>query len=567
MTPCAGRWAKIAGWTGLAAALLLAGWWACTVPYRPGKVYDAIPSSAVLVTRHLEVGPRWPEILENPIAQSLLATAGVSILDAREAAGDEETLKWVAKLTGREAILAFVPEGNGHRQAWLAAAWLGGGVQRLRWQLEVFRVPGFRWLGRSHGCSLWEVENADVGLGRHLILAFAEGMLLAAVSSDPMAIESMIVALERPRTRLRETDGTFARFAGRDGRDVPDIAWVKENARWEHATIGWGVGGVVAELPEVSGTRMSFRVEFGGGWSGNEAFPATADRAPRGWEGLETVLGATPCAVAVASRAALDWLWRTPGLDGITRHSILMALAGSGDRVLAACLDGDLSGRLSFGMMSAIGLRGIRIPTLVLATPSPDGAEAARQRLQKVLDSCNARYRGAFIMRPAGTTAGIELWSLESAGGDEWVDMLSLEDRPACGVFGDWLLVASNLDALRSLARGAGAEATTARTQAVPGATGPLRPAWALAAESETAPAWAWLDIERAGKAAIDALSMVAMLQRWTPGQDAEMRAATQAAIGDAKTWIHSLIPFAEGRASLERNENGLAVSATLGKP
>jgi len=70
----ASAWRKIAGWGGLVAVLAVAGWWACTVPYRPGKVYDAVPPNAVLVTRHLDVGARWGDVVRNPLAQSLLGT-------------------------------------------------------------------------------------------------------------------------------------------------------------------------------------------------------------------------------------------------------------------------------------------------------------------------------------------------------------------------------------------------------------------------------------------------------------------------------------------------------------
>ena len=549
---------------GLAVVLGVAGCWACTVPYRPGKVYDAVPPNAVLVTRHLEVGARWGDVVRNPIAQSLLGTAGLDMADLLAAADDEETCSWVRKLTGRETLLAYVPEGGGRREAWLGAAWLGGGAQRLRWQLELFNPPGYRRMGRCCGCPLWEVEGADVGYGKRLVLAFAEGMLLAAISSDPMAIEPMVLALERPELRLKAQDETFGRFVGRDDREVADVAWVREDSAFEGIAVGWGVGGERVELSELAQERLAGRVEFGGGWTGQEAFPASAERAPRGWEGLENVLGSAPCAVVTASRGTLDWLWRTPGLDSISRHAILMALTAVGDRVVLACLDGDLSGRLSFGMMKSFGLRGIRVPTLVAATPVPQGEGDALAKLQQVLDACNARYRGAFTMRPVAPTADVKMWTLESAGGDEWVDALSLEDRPACAVIDGWLIVASNLDALRALARGKGREATAIAARKA--GDSDLRPAWALAAESETAPAWAWMDIRRAGDATIDVLSMMTMVMRFAPELEAEQRTANRQAIAATKTWVRALQPFAEVRASLERCEDGLALAADLGE-
>ncbi|MBQ9345344.1 MAG: hypothetical protein IJT88_09055 [Kiritimatiellae bacterium] len=568
-------WLRLAGW-GLAIALVaLAIWWACTVPYRPGAVYDAIPDGVLLVTRHLDAGARWSEFVRNPFAQSLLGTAGVPIRDVLAAADDPETCTWVTKLTGHEAVLAFLPEANGHRAAWLGAAWLGGGAQRLRWQLEVFHPAGYRWLGRAFGCPIWEVTGADVGPGNHLVIAFAEGILLASISQDLLVVESMLLALDRPSTRLRAANASFRRFVALDDQAAPDLVWGRPPAPpapaanalgTPSADAPWALDGFFLELSDFSGTRTAGRAELEGSWPGNATFPAAADHPSGGLPAVETILGATPCAVAVATRDAIDWLARTPRLAGDFRHALRMVTEVASDRLLLACLDGDLSGRLSFGMMKSIGLRGIRVPTLVAATPAPQGEAPARVRLQAILDSCNARYRAAFIMRPAGTAAGIELWSLESAGGDEWVDFLALEDRPACAFFGDWLLVASNLDALRALATGKGAQATVALV-ARPGIDTAPRPAWAMAAEAQTAPVWLWLDIDRAGKATLDALAMVSMLQRWAPSLDASSRAAVQDTIASTRAWVQSLLPFREATASLERLGPNFFASATLGPP
>ena len=50
-----------------------------------------------------------------------------------------------------------------------------------------------------------------------------------------------------------------------------------------------------------------------------------------------------------------------------------------------------------------LGLSGLRVPTVLLATPAPDAAEA-HAGIQRILDAANARYKGAFILRPV--TAG-----------------------------------------------------------------------------------------------------------------------------------------------------------------
>ena len=69
------------------------------------------------------------------------------------------------------------------------------------------------------------------------------------------------------------------------------------------------------------------------------------------------------------------------------------------DRVAVVGMDGEMGGRLTWGVIRSLGLSGLRVPTLLLATPAPDPA-AAEAAIQRVLDASNARYKAAFILQP-----------------------------------------------------------------------------------------------------------------------------------------------------------------------
>jgi hypothetical protein len=220
-------------------------------------------------------------------------------------------------------------------------------------------------------------------------------------------------------------------------------------------------------------------------------------------------------------------------------HALRMVLAAGGARVEAAVLDGEYCGHLAFGLMRAVGLGGLRVPTLLLASPADGGEAAVLRKLQAVLDSCNMRYKAAFVMSPAGSAGGAKCWTLESAGGDEWVDALAQQDRPACALRGDWLYVSSNLAALRRVLEGASRRGI-----------GGAAPRWVAAADGG-APLWLWMDLERGGKTALDVLGTVSIAARWLPqGEDSP---DWQALLAEARGWTRAVVPFGEARAAAAR--------------
>ena len=520
----------------LAASVAAGIWWVGHVPYDPLAIYRPIPATATMVGRHLDLPARWSDLLANPLARALMRTAGVRTEDAAALVEDEESRDWFRRLAGREGTLAYLPSRLGGAPAWMAVSHLGGQSQKLRWQLSLFRVPGFERMNQFPGRSVWRVDSPDLEPGQQLVISLGEGILMACLSESPLAIAEVLGAYDGRARRLMEEEPSFADFAGRDDRSVPDRLWI----RGDRAP---SASGVVVEIPVLRGDAMSLSAST----DGMEMLPDDREVSAAG-ESLARLLGVAPCAVAGVKRDVVLKMLEQPWLRGDFRHAARMMAEVATDRVAVAFMDGDMGGHLAWGTMRSLGLSGLRVPTLVLATPAPDPA-ASGAAIQRILDSSNARYRAAFVLRPVQAKSAT-LYALESAGGNEWVDELAPSDRPAYAVLDGWLLASSNLDALRKLAQ-----------RVSSGETAPATAAWPAQVDSASILA-VWLDLARSGKTARDAMAMWSMAQTFL---DSGGSRAARERLNEIQAWIDAFVPFGAGRADLSRRGGKTVLTVDLG--
>ena len=519
----------------LAVAVAAAAWWLVHVPSEPLAIDRPVPASATFVGRHLRLPARWNDLLANPLALALMRTARVRVEDAAALAQDAESRKWFEKLAGREGTLAYLP-GRGAAPAWMAVSHLGGESQKLRWQLALFRVPGFERMKAFPGRSVWRVDTPDLEPGQHLAIAFGEGVLMACLSTDPLAIEEVLAAYDGRGQRLLEREPGFAQFAAADDRRMPDRFWIRDESEFAAPA----APGISVDVPTLRADAISLAAATAGAEAVPPDRPSAVDLGP-----LARRLGAAPCWATAVRREALLQVWTRPDLTRTARHALRMLLdVATADRIVAVGMDGDLSGRLTWGLMRTLGLSGLRVPTLLLATPAPDPA-AAQAAIQRVLDASNARYKAAFVLQPVSAPAAT-LYVLASAGGNEWVDELALADRPAYALLDGWLLAASNLDALQKLA------------QAGPAAA---MPDWAAALD-ETAATAAWIDLARTGKLARDAIATWSMAQMFLNGGSSQ---AARERLNEAKAWIDAFAPLGIARARLGRRNDRTELTLDLG--
>lgn len=521
----------------LAAAVAAGIWWLGVIPYDPLAIYRPVPASATVVGRHLALPERWGDLLANPLALALMRTAGVDPDEAAALADDAESRKWFDKLAGREGVLAYLPGRFGAPPAWMAVSHLGGESQKLRWQLSLFDVPGFDRLTQFPGRSVWRVDSPDLDPRQHLVIAFGEGVLMACLSENLYAMAEVLGAYDGSVRRLLDAELSFKRLAGSDDRSVPDRFWLRDESEWAAD----GAPGIRVDVTALRGDAIALQAAT----EGLEPVPELRPQAQAELTDLAERLGHAPCAVFRFRREALEELVLQPGLQRDTAFALRRILDVAGDEVVVALMDGDLGGRLAWGAMRTLGLSGLRVPTVLLATPAPDAAEA-HAGIQRILDAANARYKGAFILRPV-TAGAATLQALESAGGNEWVDELAPSDRPAYAVADGWLLAASNRDALQKLLRGAAPASTP--------------PPWAVGGESAAA-LTGWLDLARSGKVARDAIATWSMAQVFIGGSSSQ---AARERLNEVKAWVEAFVPFGEARGSLRRRAGESVLSVDLG--
>ena len=422
----------------------------------------------------------------------------------------------------------------------MAVSHLGGESQKLRWQLSLFHVPGFERMKQFPGRSIWRVDSPDLEPGQNLVIAFGEGVIMACLSENPLAITEVLAAYDGNMRRLMDTEPSFTQFAEGDDRSVTDRLWIRDESEFASPESP----GVTVEIPVLRGDAITLSASTKG------AALVPEDRAsPVEIGALARMLGGAPCAAAMVKREVLLKMLVQPWLPRDVRHAIRMiADVATADRVAVVGMDGDMGGRLAWGAMISLGLSGLRVPTVLVATPVQDEAAAA-EAIQRVLDDSNAKYRAAFVLQPVPAPP-TTIYVLESAGGDEWVDSLSRSDRPAYMILDGWLLASSNLSALQKLVQA---------SVAGQGGAGP--PSWAAQMNGVSAVS-VWLDLARSGKVARDAIATWSMAQVFMNSGSSQV---AREQLNEAKAWIDSFASFGQARAELGRREGKTVLSVDLG--
>jgi hypothetical protein len=487
-------------------------------PDDPLAIYRAVPARATAALRVVDLPSRWEDLVANPIVASALRAAGTEPEDALWLVRDPATRAWFDRLADREGILAWLPAQEGTPPALVAASRLGGRAPFLRQELLLFKLPDFQRMPTAfRDRAVWRVKGLDLPPGWTLTLSFADDLLLACLSSNPWAIGELLAAHDGTVPRLLDAGNGFAGFAASDDRSIPLRAWIRDD--WPVSAAPDDTSGAVPvgrtlDIHRLDGERMDLRGASRdlADWTDGTSY----DPAP-----LDRLLGDKPCIALTLRRSLLQKALRRTWLRGDARHSVRMALEIAGDPLAVALLDGDYGGRLAFGLMRTLGLSGLKVPTLLAATPAPDDA-AARAAVGRILDSCNARYRGAFVLREKKLPDGTAICTLESAGGNEWVDELAPGDRPSYAIRDGWLLAASNRDALEKLLADPALDAIDS-------------------AAPVSSTATLQVDLDRTATTFIHLAAMWSMARRFL---GAAADPSVQAVLDDIRAWLEALRPY-----------------------
>lgn len=511
----------------------LAVWWALVVPHRPEDLYRAIPANAAFVVSMTDPASRWDDLAGAPLVRVAAASAGLPPEQLERLGADPGSRAWIDRLASREVVIGYVPSlGYSGRPAWVMAAWIGGLSQRLRWGLQARRGSGLTAVDRGSTGAFWTCRPDWLAPGLFLSFALREGIALACVSSDPHAVRYLIAAHDRsPRVPSAASAGVRAMAGGlKPVADAADWGWATSEA-WP----GWHAGPDLAAFgwQELTATTMdlSVRAEWGTSWrgeletDGRDSLAARLAGLAEGWVRVpfETVDS------WARSPASPVWLYdAAPFLRaaaGETRAPVLIAVYG-----------GDYGGRLRslFGGGISQVIKGLKVPTLVVAMPIGDPARC-RAALVELLDRMNARYRSGLIPRAAGAAGAMSFVAVEDTGAGPY-SRFEPDEQVAIGIADEgWLVVASNLDALRRIA-------VAAQTRPREAGGGD---AWTRLAE-EPAAAAGWFDLVRFGETARGTLAAASLALLM---QDSSDTRQTRQRLAEADAWIETLEPL--GRCEL----------------
>ena len=540
---------RILFWMLLALFVALVAWWTLYVPYRPDRLYDAIPANATFVSVHQNLAGRWPAFVQNPLVRSVAVSAGVESKALDQFATDPVSRKWLERLASRDVVVAYVPSiGYSGRPAWVMASWIGGYSQRLRWLFSWGSVPDVRRVNSDGTRSIWLVHGTLFRGTTQLSLALREGILLAAVSDDATAVRYLIEASDRsplvPSARSsHQLDQVRALWPA---EMTTDRGWVN-------------LGGLRARGPEL--LAYAWALKPGGGMQAvlRAAYelppapdvPVAAAGSPGRLAGdLSQAVVLLPWSHVRAFLPPPEASFWVEAVDELVKGAA--ADRGPG-HVLVGVVGGEYSGRIRSLLGGAtLGLiKGLKVPGLVAAVPVAD-AEQARQAMLSALDKLNAKYQLGLIPRPVADFNAGAITAIEGTRGG-FYGRFEPDEQIAYTVTNGWLLLASNAGSLKHLLAKA-ADKDAAGT--APGG------AWKDVGAVPGANAYGWVDLTAFSGTLRESIAAVSLALLVKSGPETKVLRQN---LAEVRAWVETVQPMKHGALWLTSNGAVTDVRIDLG--
>ena len=494
--------------------------WFFSMPYRPERLFRAVPAGARLLSVHRGLGARWDTLAAHPLVVRAAELNGLAPGEWQKFATDPETRRWLQRLGSDELVLTRFEMPRGGRSAWGLATWIGGASPRFRWLLAAGRVPGMVKFGDYCGRPLWLVRSRLLPPGRHLAVAVEEGLLFACLSEDANDLCQMLDAYDGAAPSCADSASLL-------GTAAPDRGWLDLGR-------GPGPDRIDFELDRVDAAGIAGRARLSG-W--DEPLPPAAGKLDV--SSLDSVLGARPDAVALLDPA---WLRRLaePALRSAWGVQLRHLLDMQGTGAVAFGLYGDArSGRF----------KGVRVPGLTAAVRLKDPA-AFEPALADVLDRLNAHYQWGLICGPSPFAPGLRVF--ESTANETAYSGFPTGERVACAVTNGWLVLGSNFETLRGL---------LAPTNA-PAAAGAGAADWRPRGDEASGAGLVWLDLDRASRTLRLALAVYTLRLLLA---DADGSAAQRERINLWKDYLDALPPLRTARIRVTGSGTTVGLRFRLG--
>ncbi len=463
----------------------------------------------------------------NPLILSLFISAGVKPSAVQTWAENPEVRPWFNRLAGRDAVVAYLPPRVSHGDAtWAVASWLGGGSQRLRWQLAWRRSEEFVACAPYHGHAYWRVVSDDMDPNLVLTVALVEGMLIGCLSDREEAMIELLDALDglRPSMAARMKQAVFTPAHMPDG--VFDAIWIEtEDVVGRRRSPRYPVG---AEFREISRTALVCRAYFADVFAPKSLDAGCLDDMAR-------VLGDAPVWAAgfPLSWVADDSASARSAWQGTLRR---LAQAQEAESVVVALLDRKYAGRIA----------GMRVPAVIAALPLKH-PERAEEQIRAAMDEWNARSKWGLIPYPWAQVNGTSIVVIEGTGQNMYA-FLDPEEKPAYAIIGSWLYAAVQAGGLKQVLEQEGEAGGDA--------------CWSRAV-ARTAPFWLWGDFRLGNdvlRLALSAYAFRLVLEDAGGTQQKRQR------LNEWKAWLDAFEPLEQCAIRAEPwNGNGLALDINMG--
>lgn len=428
-------------WLTLSAVLIASIWWIFHVPYRPGRIFDAIPATATVVTVIEKPAEEWEPVLGNSLLRRVLKAVGINDEELAKLNANKGVRKWTEKLAGDKTVIAYVPlMGPEQKPALVAASWIGVHSRLLRWQLAWFKIKGLTPVYLDNGnLTIW-LSRAKFGkTNLRLSLALSDGLVLACISEDPIGVRALLEAAENyPYRHTIASRGLPAKTQGLIHGTPRHWGWFE----FDHKPVAFEL----ALEPEYLQLDIY----------GMEGLPAST--IITNVYGYERALG------FIASRSDLAVLFPLSWVNSFIHQDPSLALlnavrefAGTGNApphalAFVALLDQDYYGRVRGPMnktMKALLSKGVKVPTLLAGLQIRNDAEADK-RINQMLARLNSQYGVELVAGPFEPESGLRMTCIQDVH-KSFYGSFELQERVAYAARGNWLIMASHGSTLKQL--------------------------------------------------------------------------------------------------------------------
>lgn len=451
------------------------------MPYDPAALDRAIPADSALVSSHQNLAQRWPQLSTNIWLTTLF---GANEISGQTPPKDKIiSFSRIIRLARHDTLLAYIPTPGGiSKPTWMAASWIGSWSPCVRWALFWGKWPGIKDLGAFGGRTMWGLQK-PLADGQRLSFACGDGVLLACLSPDPVAIRYALMAYDG----LTPSSQAMSELRRMPQPICPDIVWGQWQVRSNQEPCR-----LIGTLDRLDDQGLSATMRL--------------QPSPYRQARLTESINVSAVEQALGNLPALVFALPLPTLQDGLRST---ASAPAWLQTTSHLLQSDWIQQDTNGLVLALftgeygggyGRKPLRmsVPTLMAFTrvKRPDNL---RRLVGRELDLLNIRHRLGLIQDPVPLVIGSQkIWTIETTS-NKFLAELEAEDRPAYTIVGDWLIVSSQAGSLAKLMQ---------RFQTLGNET-PAAPAdWHGVMSATNTTGFIWLDLDTGGKTVQLALSL-----------------------------------------------------------